>query len=517
MKGWGRLFGFLRNVLALFGLLGLVGGGIAGVLVVKSGSLPPQVLAQKVLQKTGLENTFLMGWLTVGSVKADEVQLPDLNDPDWVGQGASRNRVLPPFFYTDAGRPVPGIWATDSEGAVSGGVSLPGADRFVGVANADELLQAVREAVPGDVITLAPGTYRITKRTISVGQGGSRQQPIKVRAEKLGSVLLELNTLEGFLINTPFWNFENLDIRGICPEDRDCEHAFHVVGDGRGFVLRNSRLHEFNAMIKANGIPLTDGRRLFPDGALIEGNSFFNSHIRNTATPVTLLDVVGADDWIVRENLIADFAKGGGDRISYAAFFKGNSSRGVFENNLVVCEYAHAGGTRVGLSLGGGGTGLEVSRGRDNAVEHTGGIVRNNIVMHCPDVALYLNKAQDTQVWNNTFFNTQGADVRFPASSAVIKNNLLDGRVRERDGGKSVQEHNLILKQALFAEGLSDIFEHPRAGNFHLKEPAALIDKGDSNPLVKFDFCNNPRTGAPDIGAIEYHGPAVCQPFRVAE
>ena len=86
--------------------------------------------------------------------------------------------------------------------------------------------------------------------------------------------------------------------------------------------------------------------------------------MRDTANPVTPIDLVAASHWTIRGNLITDFIKGGGDRISYGAFAKGAGAHNVFEQNVVVCE-AHAArtpGQRVGLSLGGGGTGKPYCR-----------------------------------------------------------------------------------------------------------------------------------------------------------
>jgi hypothetical protein len=68
----------------------------------------------------------------------------------------------------------------------------------------------------------------------------------------------------------------------------------------------NSRLHDFNAMIKGNG---EGNPYVFPDDVVIEGTELYNSTLRITGNPV----------------FIHDHGKEGGDGISYAAFLKGNS------------------------------------------------------------------------------------------------------------------------------------------------------------------------------------------------
>ena len=225
------------------------------------------------------------------------------------------------------------------------------------VSSVDELRQALRSASPGDVITIAPGDYDVSSR-IEVTAAGTDAQPITLRAASLGDVTIRMNTLEGFWVNAPHWHFENLDVVGVCANDSDCEHAFHIVGLSDGTHLSHCRLRDFNAQIKANGT--TDGpngERVYPDDVVIENSEFFDADPRQTSNPVTKIDVVGGRRWVVRQNFIHDFDKGQGNHVSYAAFLKGNSRDGLFEQNLVACEWLHHGHTRLGLSFGGGGTG----------------------------------------------------------------------------------------------------------------------------------------------------------------
>lgn len=63
-----RWLDFLRNFFAVIGFLALVGGAIGVVLIVKSSDLPPRVIAEKVLKKTGLESKVLSDWVKVDPV-----------------------------------------------------------------------------------------------------------------------------------------------------------------------------------------------------------------------------------------------------------------------------------------------------------------------------------------------------------------------------------------------------------------------------------------------------------------
>lgn len=500
-----NIFNSIRNLLALIGLCSLLVGGYGAYIVAKSYHMPPRLLALKAMKKIGLGESALAEYIKPDPIRPKSLVLPDLNDPDWQGHGARADREMLPVVYDSQGRPVPRSWLEQ-------GVKTRAASdivRRVAVTNVRELLSAIKDATPGDEILLAAGIYQIKSRNIEILRGGTALKPVVVKAEKLNDVVIELDSQEGFWVNAPYWTFENLEFKGVTKNHDYGEHAFHVVGGGKGFVLRNSRLHEFNAMIKGNGHRHRDGEIRFPDNVLIENNHFYNSEIRRTSHPVTFIDVVGPDNWIVRGNLLADFSKGEGDRTSYAAFIKGNSSNGVFENNLVIGEYRTTGGVRVGLSLGGGGSGAQFSRNGTNEYEHTGGLVRNNLVMYCSDVGLYLNKALDTKVFNNTFYRTMGVDVRFPASSAVVRNNLLTGRIKERDGGTSLADHNLIASSDDFV----DWFTRPDQGDFSMKKGRELIDQGVDSDLVFEDLCGKSRVEKPDIGAIEYGQSGGCSPL----
>jgi hypothetical protein len=300
------------------------------------------------------------------------------------------------------------------------------------VASPDELRAAIGKAQPGDVITLLPGSYRFDGRAIDANRPGSETAPITVRAVQPGSVKIEFAQVEGFRVSAPWWRFENLAIRGACGNDSDCEHAFHVVGTGRHFASVNNDIADFNAHFKINGVGAD-----FPDDGLIESNTLYNTRPRNTGNPVVPIDLVAASRWTVRANVIKDFIKLEGNRVSYGAFFKGAGSANVFERNLVWCEDKLRGqpGQRVGLSLGGGGTGAQYCRDSKCIVEQQGGSIRANLIAACNDVGIYLNSAADSRIEDNTLVDTTGIDVRFPTSSTQLDGNLVDGPIRSRDGG----------------------------------------------------------------------------------
>ncbi len=379
------------------------------------------------------------------------------------------------------------------------------------VGSSHALLSALRSAEPGDVITIAPGKYSFTGRSVYVGRSGTESKPITLRAKSFGTVTLQLSTQEGLHVLGANWVFENLIIQGTCSSDSYCEHAFHIVGDARNTVIRNNWISNFNASIKVNGV-----KGKFPDNGQIVHNAFVNDHARKTANPVALLDIVGASNWIIEANFIADFAKAEGDRISYGAFFKGAGEDNIFERNLVRCEWRHRGGARVGFSFGGGGTYAAACRDGKCTREQERGILRNNIILDCPnDVGVYLNKSADTMIHNNLIMNTRGIDVRFPQSNARILNNIIDGRILARSQSAYTARGNIMsrFRAALNRGVTSRLFAGPETGDLTITDEAAFINSGTPIPHPSVDFCG--REHAPNhaqVGPFLVRGKMTCVP-----
>jgi len=357
------------------------------------------------------------------------------------------------------------------------------------VSTTNELMQALDTATSGQTIILSPGNYAFSKSRVNISNAGTHDNPIQLIAEKLGSVTITLKG-EGIVIDQPYWQIKNIVFKGQCNNHSDCEHAIHVVGNGRYSLIRNNIFQDFNAAIKINGI-----NKLYPDYGKIIGNTFFNTSIRQTKNPVTPIDLMHANNWIVRENFIYDFIKGKGNRISYGAFFKGGSSNGMFSQNLIMCNAnLKSPNIAIGLSIGGGGS-PRASHRDSVAFEHDKGVIQNNIIMHCGnDVGIYLNKSKRSLVRNNTIYNTKGIDVRFKESTAIIENNIMSGTVNLRDGGSLIGslEKNIILNRTWFSasEPLDKFFNAPFNGDFSLSNPQKEFwPSNDVHFQKHVDFC----------------------------
>lgn len=374
----------------------------------------------------------------------------------------------------------------------------------VNVTNTTELTTAIGMAKAGDTIILANGTYKIASK-VSCSASGTESSRIVVKAATPLAAKIEFDTLEGFAVTGAFWTFEGLDIKGVCAVDSNCEHAFHVSGAAQGFVMRNNRVYDFNAQLKVNAGNI-GGTWVMPHNGLIEGNELFDTDARNTSNPTTKLNIDTGDNWVVRANIIRDFHKGAGDNVSYGAFMKSGGKGGVFERNLVMCSRDTTGGTRIGLSFGGGGTAPQYcapafDAGTPCSVEHDGGTMRNNIIANCSDVGIYLNRSKNTKILHNTLVGTNGVDFRFATTSGEARANVLTSKIRTRDGGTFTGTDNLMdIPTTEFAAMYLD----PLKGDLRKKgDLAKLIDKATATSVTD-DYCARTRTGTHDLGALEH-------------
>lgn len=464
-------------------LLGLVALGVAGAVLI------PRVLWAGAAERTPMElvryaeqrlighpNLEMLAEPLLQMVRRNEQREPPQGLPT-LGKGQQPYALAWPL-YDAAGRPQ----------AVSGQRSKAerGAAQVLG--SIEALAAAMARAKPGDVLELLPGTYKLTS-TLDTRVGGEALRPIVVRAAEPGKVIIESSTLQAFVVSKPFWTFENLELRGTCKDHDACEHAFHIVGGARSTVLLNNMLVDFNSPVKVNGEGDDN-----PDDGLLQFNTLTNTAPRRTATPVSVLDMVGPSGWTIVDNHVERFVKEGGNSLSYGLCVKGGGHQVRVERNLVVCtpEDAWQPGSRVGISLGCGLTGASYCRGGKGCdAEHTDGLVANNVVAHCNDFGIDLNKARGAVVSHNTLVNTAGIDLR-GNSSADTYGNLVEGRERARDQAELTPHGDLVLRR------LSEVLTAPESLDLRWR---GLPDAMRPTPENGRDFCAKARPIASPPGA----------------
>lgn len=394
---------------------------------------------------------------------------------------------LPQQIYAKNGKPQPTPPTVRQHGQAASQGLAPRPNTLV-VHDGTELQRTALRAQAGDTLLLAPGTYVLRSR-LSQSHDGRADAPITVRAQRPGEVRLRM---EGGTIHQTraYWLYENLIIEGRCgPAGQACEHAFHVVGAGRHVVIRNNLIRNFSAHIKVNG---ENGQ--FPDGGLFQFNTLSNE-TAIASDILTPFDLVGASHWVVADNLVSHFIKATSHYPSYGLFMKGGGEGGRIERNLVMCviggDVSH-GGSRVGISLGGGLTGPRFCPDGRCLFEHKGGVIRNNVIVDCNDVGIDNNRATQSVIAHNTVIRTLGIGLRDTPSDAAVYGNAVDGPIQARRGSTIRLDHNHHSDARVFPLGW--------------QSPPARIP---THSLVSDDFCGHPRTATTLPGA--FHQVGGCQ------
>jgi parallel beta-helix repeat protein len=383
-------------------------------------------------------------------------------------------------------------------------IAPPVLARIVAVQDSTGLAQAIAAARPGDDIVLSAGVYAITGK-IAAKAAGTAAAPITVRAGSTLAAHIRSAGVIAFEVTAPYWHFADLDIRGVCSNDTDCEHAFHVVGNASFFQLTGSRLADFNAHLKVNADPAHD----MPGNGLVENNEFFDTHPRRTDNPVAPVNIDNAANWVVRGNYVHDFQKIGAGENSYGIFVKGGSLAPVLERNEVICalDFTKVGGApreMVGLSFGAHGMDAALCPPHWDAdqpcnPEVISGIMRNNIVRKCSGDGIYLNKASNSEILFNTVENTGGIEFRFASSSGMARGNF-GAAIRAADGGQFLDGGN--APGAGRASGFSPLDTTREAERLKAIAQSA-IDWGRADISVAEDFCGRKRIGHADMGAVQ--------------
>lgn len=192
-------------------------------------------------------------------------------------------------------------------------------------------------------------------------------------------------------------------------------------------------------------------------------------------------------NWIVRNNTFMHIRSPDVSLAEHAIHFWSDSENTLVENNLIIdCDRG------IGFGLGNS--------------EHSGGIIRNNMVYTSRDVGIGLENAENVRVYHNTvytdnYFNS--IEYRFSGSTGIeIVNNLTNKYIAERDGASATLESN-------FTDATFLHFVDVANGDLHLDENVPeIIDQGKPLEDVEYDFdCESrPMGEGYDIGADEFSG-----------
>jgi hypothetical protein len=350
---------------------------------------------------------------------------------------------------------------------------------------------------------LTPGVYTIagasriliSQRPGPVTVRGATQNPNDVIVQGAGqddpSVSMIFN-----LDDCPNWTFKNLSVRNAY------YHGFKFDGDSSDCVLRHLVMRDCGE----SGVKGTSNPQLrrYPDRLRIENCDIgFSKPTGGTRGVVEGIDGVGVQGWVIRHNRFLNIQHNGG--AAYAVFTKGNSSDTIIEANRFENCF-------IGASFGGGGTGLPYFRDGDPTYEHRGGVIRNNLFVHCSDAAVYINKGKACKIYNNTVYECAlTIQLRFPESSGWVINNLVkrapatphEPVVRARNGATLLSnESNLPATDADFLQTKGS----DEAIDLHLQAASPAVDRGvggGEDVPDDYDGLRRPQGKSIDVGAYE--------------
>ena len=305
----------------------------------------------------------------------------------------------------------------------------------VTVRNTDDLIAAVRRAEPGTVILVEDGEYRLWSSldfakpdVVLAGKSGHRDRVV-IRGdgmtEKAIGVALSISASRVTIADLTVGNvgYHGIQIRGENGVAHVVVHNVHIVDTGQQ-LLKGS--------LSANGLHAED---------CVVACSLFE-YTRHAPSDYTNgVDVLGGRRWIVRDNRflrIRGPAEGGWEAGPAILFWR-ESADTVVERNVVEDSYR-------GIALG---LVEPVREGRTATYDHTGGTIRDNVVVNrnsWADEGIEVNAARDVSIERNRLLKhglPWSISVRFPVTTATVVDNRANQPLALRDGARATERGNL--------------------------------------------------------------------------
>jgi hypothetical protein len=383
----------------------------------------------------------------------------------------------------------------------------PGAEySVIQVSSAQALADACWNLGSNQAIVIAPGTYNLAgvnfpngvDGRLTVGRFGAPAiSHIQIRGATgdpadvviQGAGMLNASVPFGIQIFTASDVLvADLSLRSVY------YHAIAVQGDqgAHQVSLYHLRLSDAGQQI-IKGVPGSDDVRIEYSELFLSNGAVNHPEGSPPGSCYTnAIDGVGADRWIVRDNLIHDIRCQDLSLAGPSILLWQASTDTVVERNTII-------NSSRGISLG-----------LVSATDHFNGIVRNNFIRMNPaatyavDVPIYVT-SPGAKVLNNSALTSgrypNAIEVRYAGATGVtVANNLLDAAIQARDGALPALSNNIVNAQSVW-------FADPAMGDLHLTA-AASSAIGQSTVLadVSDDFDGQSRTiGANlrDIGADE--------------
>jgi hypothetical protein len=385
--------------------------------------------------------------------------------------------------------------ATGLDAATCDPLPLP-TERVRTVRSVRDLQDAVRNASPDSVIVLEDGTYSLGAtleiRAPGVTLRGRSADPTKTVIRGQGMTNDRVGVAIG--VGAPRVTVAHLS----AGETRF--HAIQVRGEAGASGVRVYGVRLFDTgqqLLKGSFAP--NGRTA--DEGVVECSTFeYSDHAPGSYT--NGVDLIGTRDWVIRDNRFLRIRGPEQQRWSAgpAILVWGHSEGTIVERNVIVDCFR-------GIALGLGPGVFATPRGGPTDVDHRGGLVRQNVIVNLnpwADEGIEANAAPDVKVEFNSVLVegrlSWSISIRFPQSSATVRNNLTSRGIVSRESGQVLPEGNVD-------GAASSWFVDPGSGNLRLvPEAVSAIDAGVPVSDLAEDFDGLPRTVGerPDPGAFEY-------------
>jgi len=339
----------------------------------------------------------------------------------------------------------------------------------VKVGNIADLERAVASAPAGTTILVQDGTYRLS-RTLAIARPNVILRGLSGDCGKVilhGTGMQDRAVGVGVSIGASDTAVADLTIRDVG------FHGIQVRGENG---VRNVVLH--NVHVLDTGQQLVKGS--YSDNGLysrnvVVGCSTFEYSDHAPSDYTNGVDVLGGRSWIVRDNVFRKIR--GPEAQSYTAgptvlFWRDSRDTRVMRNLVIDCFR--------GIALGLEPAAPKPQLGNERYFDHQGGVVCNNVVCNlhpwCDD-GIEVNAAKDARIEHNTVL-VKGQRVpwsiaaRFPGCSAIVRNNLTNKPIVERDAARSTSEGNLT-------DAEQDWFVDAAIGNLRLASASGkAVDAG---------------------------------------
>lgn len=365
----------------------------------------------------------------------------------------------------------------------------------VRVSTVADLIRAIEEAMPGQIILVADGHY-LMPRYVEIhadnvtlrGASGHRERVILDGAQSRHIELLGVRACSGVTIAD--LTIENIRANGF---------KINSQTNVQKLTIHNCIIHNiWQRGVKGVKVPPEDREAVRPKQCRVQYCLFYNDRPKELSDdPADIaqgnyvggIDVMYAKDWVISDNVFVGI-QGRTYEGRGAIFLWFEAQDCIVERNIIIdCD--------VGLHLG--------NPHRADGVQYhcVGLIARNNFITRAPQAGIVTVYTKDCKVLHNTVHDPQNRLGRlfravFTNDGLVVANNLLSGPGMRNESDSDIKFVNNLVRDTASA------FVDPVRGNLHLTQPLdGIIERAVPMPGVTEDIDKQPRDAKPDLGADE--------------